>query len=142
MTLTKLRPFFTLTFALGLSLTLAGCGDLDDDIECDPELDGPDCVCEDPEDLLTCAFIDEDDADLQANIEIIDFGFSPQNVTIKAGGTVTWTNKEATQHSVTCDTCTFDEVLDENDTFNQAGTFTYIDRLNDGPKLTGTITVE
>jgi plastocyanin len=137
--------FLATVFALCLTIA---CGDLDDDdIICDPEFDGPDCVCDDEEDLDTCEFIDEDgdETPQEVTVDIIDFGFSPQNIEVAQGGSVTWTNKEATQHSVTCDECGFDEVLDENGsfsfTFNQTGTFNYLDRLNTGPKLSGTITV-
>ncbi len=37
-----------------------------------------------------------------ANVTISNFQFTPKTVTIKAGGTVTWANKEGT-HTVTAD---------------------------------------
>ncbi|MGZ4000128.1 MAG: hypothetical protein ACXVIY_05850, partial [Mucilaginibacter sp.] len=34
-----------------------------------------------------------------ANVSILNFAFSPATVRVKIGGTVTWTNKDATPHT-------------------------------------------
>ena len=38
---------------------------------------------------------------VKATITISNFSFSPQNLTVKAGTTVTWVNKDSTAHTVT-----------------------------------------
>ncbi len=37
------------------------------------------------------------------NVQIQNFAFSPATLTVKAGTTVTWTNNDGTQHTVTPD---------------------------------------
>ena len=56
--------------------------------------------------------------------------FSPEVVTIKAGGEVVWKNKDAATHTVTADDGSFDSgALNQGDEFKQmfpsAGTITY-----------------
>lgn len=78
-------------------------------------------------------------------ISIADFSFSPKEVTIKAGTTVTWTNQDSAVHTVTSDTEVFDSGNLEKGksysyTFTTVGTFTYYctpHRAN----MTGTIIV-
>ena len=62
--------------------------------------------------------------------KIIDFGFDPASVSVKVGGSVTWTNTGATAHTVTADDGSFDsKSLASGATFSQtfakAGTFAY-----------------
>ena len=77
--------------------------------------------------------------------KIIDFGFDPATVTVKVGGSVTWTNTGATAHTVTADDGSFDsKSLASNATFSQtfakAGTFAYHCAIHPGMK--GTVTVQ
>lgn len=66
-------------------------------------------------------------------VDIKDFAFSPVAITVKKGTKVTWTNQDATRHSVSPDSETSDfkasELLGQGQTysvtFNTAGTFTY-----------------
>lgn len=63
-------------------------------------------------------------------VEISNFSFKPENITITAGTTVTWTNKDGAAHTVTSDDGLFDSGnLSKGDTFQytfeQAGTFEY-----------------
>ena len=44
---------------------------------------------------------------LSASVTISDNAYSPSGVTVKAGGTVTWTNTDAVTHSVTSDAAGF-----------------------------------
>lgn len=159
--------FLTLLSTFALSLALVACGDLDgEDSECDPAFDGDDCVCflsETEEEIgddctegetadgeaCFCQFFGDDannGAQDNAEVSIKNFSFNPASVTIKTGGTVTWTNDEATQHTVTIDSEGFDEVLDQGQsashTFNTAGTFTVIDRLDGSGTLMMTVTVQ
>lgn len=78
-------------------------------------------------------------------VEISDFAFKPENVTISVGTTVTWTNKDAVVHTVTSDDELFDSGnLSEGDTFeytfNQTGTFDY--HCIPHPYMTGQVIVE
>ncbi|HSN94592.1 MAG TPA: cupredoxin family copper-binding protein [Anaerolineaceae bacterium] len=64
-------------------------------------------------------------------IAIVDFSFSPKDVTIKKGTTVTWTNKDSVIHTATSDTGLFDSGnLSQGQsfsyTFTTAGTFPYV----------------
>lgn len=78
-------------------------------------------------------------------VEISGFAFNPENITISAGTTVTWTNKDAVIHTVTSDDEVFDSGnLSEGDTFeytfNQTGTFEY--HCIPHPYMTGKVVVE
>lgn len=61
-------------------------------------------------------------------IEIKDFAFSPDTITVAKGTTVTWTNKDSTSHTVK-GTAFTSETLGQGQsysyTFNEAGTFEY-----------------
>ena len=66
----------------------------------------------------------------QASVTIKDFEFAPSKVTIKVGGTVTWTNDGPSAHTITADDGSFDSgQLQEGKTFSRTydsiGTFSY-----------------
>jgi plastocyanin len=78
-------------------------------------------------------------------VTIINFAFSPATLTIKAGTSVTWTNKDSVAHTVVSDSGIFSSgSLATNATysytFKTAGTFTY--KCSIHPSMTGTITVQ
>jgi plastocyanin len=59
-----------------------------------------------------------------------NFAFSPATLTVAVGSTVTWTNKDASSHTVTSDTEVFNSGgMSQNATFsytfNTAGTYAY-----------------
>lgn len=65
-----------------------------------------------------------------ANVSIENFAFSPATVHVKIGGSVTWTNKDATPHTATDLGGAFDSgslAVDQTfkKTFATAGTYTY-----------------
>ncbi|MGZ3751601.1 MAG: plastocyanin/azurin family copper-binding protein [Mucilaginibacter sp.] len=65
-----------------------------------------------------------------ASVSIQNFAFSPSVVHLLPGGTVTWTNKDATAHTVTDNGGSFDSGSVAVDatfvkTFATAGTYTY-----------------
>lgn len=67
---------------------------------------------------------------LAANVSIQNFAFSPATVHVKIGGSVTWTNKDATPHTATDNGGAFDSGsigVDQTfkKTFSTAGTYTY-----------------
>jgi plastocyanin len=79
-------------------------------------------------------------------ISINDFAFKPQTLTVKAGTTVTWTNKDADAHGIASSNNAFarSKALDTNDdysfTFSTPGTYQYFCYIH--PQMTGTIVVE
>ncbi len=65
-----------------------------------------------------------------ASVSIANFAFSPATLTIAAGTTVTWTNKDTAPHTATSDsqawtTPTLQTGQSGSVTFKDAGTFTY-----------------
>jgi plastocyanin len=80
-----------------------------------------------------------------AQIVIKDFMFTPMAATIKAGTTVTWTNKDDEPHTVTSDTSLFRSgALDTGETFtfkfDHPGTYHFICSIH--KYMVGTIVVE
>jgi len=78
-------------------------------------------------------------------VKIDNFTFHPQQVTVKAGDTVTWVNHDDIPHTVTSKTMLFrSKALDSDDkfsfTFTTPGSFPYFCALH--PHMTGTIVVE
>jgi amicyanin len=78
-------------------------------------------------------------------VQIDQFTFAPQQVTVKAGMTVTWINDDDAPHSVASSTKLFkSKTLDTTDsfsfTFTTPGTYDYFCSLH--PHMTGTVVVE
>jgi predicted lipoprotein with Yx(FWY)xxD motif/plastocyanin len=75
---------------------------------------------------------------------IVDFGFQPASLTVKAGTTVTWTNTGAVAHTVTASDGSFDSGhvapgATFQHTFATAGTFTFHCAIH--ASMTGTVVV-
>src|SRR5271170_8498326 len=78
-------------------------------------------------------------------VAIDNFTFNPQQLTIKAGTTVTWTNKDDIPHAIAAVNKQFkSKALDTDDaysfTFATPGTYEYFCALQ--PHMTGTSVVE
>ena len=79
-------------------------------------------------------------------VSIDNFTFVPQTLTVKAGTTVTWTNKDDIPHEIASANNAFtrSKAMDTGDsyshTFNTPGTYQYFCYLH--PKMVGTIVVE
>ena len=79
-------------------------------------------------------------------ISIDNFTFNPQSLTVKAGTTVTWTNKDDIPHGIAATNNAFkrSQALDTDDsysfTFTTPGTYQYFCYVH--PHMTGTIVVE
>jgi plastocyanin len=78
-------------------------------------------------------------------VKIDNFTFGPQTITVPAGTTVTWTNKDDIPHtSVSTEGLFKSKVLDTDEkfsyTFTKAGTYTYYCSVH--PKMTGQIVVK
>ena len=81
----------------------------------------------------------------ETEVKIDNFTFNPQQVTIKAGDTVTWINHDDIPHTVTSKTLLFrSKAMDTDDkfsfTFATPGSFPYFCSLH--PHMTGSIVVE
>ncbi len=82
----------------------------------------------------------------QNRIEIKDFAFNPQTVTVKSGEKVTWINRDEEPHTVVSVEKQFKKstALDTDQEFTitagAPGTYTYFCSVH--PKMTGTIIVE
>ena len=79
-------------------------------------------------------------------VSIDNFTFGPQSVTVKAGTTVTWTNRDDIPHGIASANNAFakSKALDTDDsysfTFTTPGTYQYFCYIH--PHMTGTIVVE
>lgn len=74
-----------------------------------------------------------------------DFMFGPASLTVSAGSTVTWTNKDDEPHSVVSDTAVFRSgALDTDESFSfkfdKPGTYHYACSIH--PRMVGTIVVQ
>jgi len=79
-------------------------------------------------------------------VDIKEFAFGPQSVTVKVGTTVTWTNDDQDPHTVTSQNGNGplkSSTLQKGDkfqyTFTKAGTFDYLCTIH--PFMTGTVVV-
>ena len=79
-----------------------------------------------------------------ASVNIDNFTFGPQELKVKAGTTVTWTNGDDIPHTVVSMNNFRSKVLDTNGvysyTFTTPGTYKYFCSLH--PHMTGTVVVE
>ena len=84
------------------------------------------------------------DAVRSAKVEIVDFAYDPDPVTIEEGGKVIWQNEDSAPHTATADDGSFDTgTLEEgklkSETFKEAGTYSYICSIH--PDMAGTVEV-
>jgi plastocyanin len=81
-----------------------------------------------------------------AAVGIDNFTFNPQTLTVKAGTTVTWTNRDDIPHGLAATNNAFkrSQALDTDDSFSFSfttpGTYQYFCYIH--PHMTGTIVVE
>jgi plastocyanin len=95
--------------------------------------------------------VDDDDsaaapATAPANVTIEGFAFNPQTIEISAGDTVTWTNNDSAQHTVTQDPAgsgfasgNLSQGATFENTFDTPGTFDYFCEIH--PNMIGTVVV-
>jgi plastocyanin len=79
-----------------------------------------------------------------ATVEIENFAFTPQDVTIPVGETVQWINLDTVRHTSTSDTLVWDSGLLANGdtfefTFDDVGVYPYHCTVH--PTMTGSVTV-
>jgi plastocyanin len=135
--------------AIGLlSLGAAGCGGDDDD-------GGSATVTETTESNGGTTEAGDDSAGGSApapsgeaarseKVEIVNFAYDPDPVTIAEGGKVIWQNEDSAPHTATADDGSFDTgTIEEgklkSETFKKAGTYTYICSIH--PEMHGTVEV-
>ncbi len=81
-----------------------------------------------------------------ASVSIDNFTFGPESLTVKAGTTVTWINKDDIPHGIASSSDDFakSKALDTDDnysfTFTKPGTYRYFCYIH--PHMTGTIVVK
>ena len=80
----------------------------------------------------------------QQQLQIVDFAFAPESITLPLGTTLTWTNMDGVPHDVTADDASFaSETLSQGDsfgfTFSAAGTTSYHCTIH--PSMRASITV-
>jgi len=96
--------------------------------------------------LLAAGLLSADADGPAGAVSIDNFTFTPQTLTVKAGTTVTWTNRDDIPHGIASDNNAFprSKALDTDDsfsfTFTTPGTFRYFCYVH--PHMTGTIVVE
>jgi plastocyanin len=77
-------------------------------------------------------------------VEIADFAYAPDPVTVQVGGKVTWLNQDSAPHTATAedgsfDTGTLEEGKLKSETFKQPGTYAYICQIH--PDMHGVVEV-
>jgi plastocyanin len=84
------------------------------------------------------------EAERSAKVEIVEYTYGPDPVTVQVGGKVIWLNQDTAPHTATADDGSFDTGTLErgklkSETFKQAGTFTYFCEIH--PQMHGTVEV-
>jgi plastocyanin len=84
------------------------------------------------------------DAVRSAEVEIEDFSYRPDPVTIEEGGKVIWKNRDSVPHTATAadgsfDTGTIEEDKIKSETFKEPGTYEYVCSIH--PQMHGTVEV-
>jgi plastocyanin len=79
-----------------------------------------------------------------AKVEIANFAYNPDPVTIEEGGKVIWINRDSVPHTATAedgsfDTGTLEEGKLKSEAFKQPGTYKYICSIH--PQMHGTVEV-
>jgi plastocyanin len=79
-----------------------------------------------------------------AKVEIVDFAYDPDPVTIQVGGKVIWMNRDSAPHTATAEDGTFDTGIIEqgklkSETFKEPGTYAYVCEIH--PTMHGTVQV-
>jgi plastocyanin len=80
-----------------------------------------------------------------AEVKVDNFSFGPATLTVPAGTTVTWTNRDDIPHTIVSTDKVFkSKVLDTDErfsfTFAKAGTYPYFCSIH--PKMTGSVVVQ
>ena len=132
-----------------LGLALAGCGDDDDASSGDgsggsaPATTSPEPGGDSPEPSGNTP-APSGDAVRAEKVEIVEFTYQPDPVTIEAGGKVIWINRDSAPHTATADDGSFDTgTLEEgklkSESFEDPGSYPYFCEIH--PDMRGTVEV-
>jgi len=144
-----LLPVLALCLAFGVGV--AGCGDDDgDDTGSATVTETTETTTETGDDSASgedsggSAPAPSGDAARSEKVEIVDFAYDPDPVTIEENGKVIWQNEDSAPHTATADDGSFDTgTLEEgkrgSETFKEAGSYPYICSIH--PDMTGTVEV-
>jgi plastocyanin len=134
-----------------LAIGAAGCGDDDGDdsgsatvTETETTEAGEDSAEAGDDSAGGSAPAPSGDATRSEKVEIVDFAYDPDPVTIEAGGKVIWQNEDSAPHTATAedgsfDTGTLEEGKLKSETFKEPGTYAYICSIH--PDMEGTVEV-
>jgi plastocyanin len=137
-----------LCVAIGLMVVgFGGCGGgSGDDSSSSATSESTDGAAEAGEDSATGgnAAAPSGDAVRSAKVEIEDFAYSPDPVTIEEGGKVIWVNRDSAPHTATAedgsfDTGTLEEGKLKSESFKEPGTYEYVCSIH--PDMHGTVEV-
>jgi plastocyanin len=122
---------------IALSLALAACGGSDDS---STETE----AATDTTTESNSAPAPSGEAQRSEKVEIVEFTYGPDPVTVQAGGKVIWLNEDTAPHTATADDGSFDTGTLErgklkSETFKQAGTYPYFCEIH--PTMHGTVEV-
>jgi plastocyanin len=122
-----------------LSLSLAACGGDDDETTTEA---APPAATTESDGSSTPAPSGE--AQRAEKVDIVEFAYVPDPVTVQAGGKVIWLNRDTAPHTATADDGSFDTGTLEkgklkSETFKRAGTYPYFCEIH--PTMRGTVEV-
>jgi plastocyanin len=136
---------FLASILLVSALGLAACGDDNSDTTVTTEETTPttEAGSNEPEQGAN-APAPSGDAVRSAKVDIAEFTYQPDPVTIEEGGKVIWINRDSAPHTATADDGSFDTgTLEEgklkSETFKEPGTYTYSCQIH--PGMHGTVEV-
>ncbi len=147
-----LFPLSVLCAAALMAFGFAACGDDDDDSGSATVTETTEATTEAGEGSASegsasgggSAPAPSGDAALSEKVEIVDFAYDPDPVTIEEGGKVIWINEDSAPHTATAedgsfDTGTLEEGKLKSESFKEAGSYPYICSIH--PDMTGTVEV-
>ncbi len=135
------KKMLVLPVLVVLALALAACGGGDDSSPTDT-------VTETTSEAGSESGANSDapsgDAVRSAKVEIVDFAYDPDPVTVEEGGKVTWINRDSDPHTATAedgsfDTGTLEEGKLKSESFKEPGTYSYICSIH--PDMKGSVEV-
>lgn len=124
---------------IALSLGFAACGGGDDETAADSEATAPATTESSGSEPAPSG-----EAQRSEKVEIVEFTYGPDPVTVQTGGKVIWANRDAAPHTATADDGSFDTgTIDRGKlgsaTFKEAGTYPYFCEIH--PTMHGTVEV-
>jgi plastocyanin len=132
------------TIAILIALGLTACGDGGSDTSAPPESPQTTSAEQSEPEQSGNAPAPSGDAVRSAKVEIAEFTYQPDPVTIEEGGKVTWINRDPAPHTATAedgsfDTGTLEQGKLKSETFKEPGTYTYVCQIH--PSMHGTVEV-